>query len=224
MDNTFSSRTTHHASRIKWLIITPLPIFLLLLTLSVFAEANSGHWALPDRDYRMVVMVDANGTARTDKIVELDIDFADRLINDGALGSFDEDSLRVVEVDGSGVALDTAVPFQFDNGAVADTANGTLVFLLSGTTPSNTTRTYHVYYDTTGSFAQPSPFTDRVDRQSDQTYRGQSSFVITSRDADGTANSTYYYHKEGAGFASILDRDSNDWISFYNHVRWYLFF
>ena len=216
MDNTNPSCITYHPSRAKWIIVSLLPLFLLLLTLSVLAEANGSNWALPDRDYRMVVAVAANGTMRVDKIAELDIDFAARLLNDGALGSFDEDSLRVVEVDGNGAALDTAVPFQFDNGAVADTANGTMVFLLSGTTLSNTTRTYHIYYDTTGSFSQPTPFIDQVDRQANQTYRGQDSFVITSRDTDGTANSTYYYHQNGGGFASILDRDNNDWISYYN--------
>ncbi len=37
---------------------------------------------------------------------------------------------------------------------------------------------------------------------------GQSCFVIT------TDNAVYYYHKEGAGFSSILDKDENDWIGY----------
>ena len=204
-----------HPSRAKWIIVFLIPIFLLLFTLSVLAETNGSDWAFPDRDYRLALEVDANGSTRVDKVAEFDLDFAAQLVSTGAVGSFDEDSLRVVEVDGSGVTLDTAVPFQFDNGVVTDTADGTLIFLLKGTTLSNTTRTYHVYYDTTGAFSQPSPFTDQVDRQADETYRGQDSFVIIGRDTNGTENSTYYYHQEGGGFASILDRDSHDWISYY---------
>lgn len=37
---------------------------------------------------------------------------------------------------------------------------------------------------------------------------GQSCYVIT------TDNAVYYYHKEGAGFSSILDKDENDWIGY----------
>lgn len=209
------SRITYHASRTKWLTFSFIPLILLFLTLSALAETDGDSWAFPDRDYRLRLSVEANGITRTNKIAEFDIDFATQLANVGAVGSFDEDSLRVVEVDGNGVALDTAVPFQFDNGTVADTADGTLIFLLNGTTASNTTRTYHVYYDTTGTFSQPAPFTDQVNRQADETYRGQDSFVISTHNSAGITNCTYYYHQYGGGFASILDKDNNDWISYY---------
>lgn len=39
-------------------------------------------------------------------------------------------------------------------------------------------------------------------------YQGQETYRIS------TPNATYYYHKAGAGFASIVDNDGNDWLSF----------
>lgn len=39
-------------------------------------------------------------------------------------------------------------------------------------------------------------------------YQGQESFKIM------TQNATYYYHKQGAGFASMIDKDGNDWLSY----------
>jgi hypothetical protein len=39
-------------------------------------------------------------------------------------------------------------------------------------------------------------------------HQGQESLKIT------TARATYVYHKEGGGFASVFDRDGNDWLSY----------
>ena len=39
-------------------------------------------------------------------------------------------------------------------------------------------------------------------------HEGQESFEVV------TPSATYYYHKEGAGFASLEDRDGNDWIGY----------
>jgi fibronectin type 3 domain-containing protein len=39
-------------------------------------------------------------------------------------------------------------------------------------------------------------------------YQGQDSFKVT------TSTATYYYHKKGAGFASMIDKQSKDWISY----------
>jgi hypothetical protein len=39
-------------------------------------------------------------------------------------------------------------------------------------------------------------------------HQGQDSFKVA------TPSATYIYHKQGAGFASLIDRDGNDWISY----------
>ncbi|MCA9928598.1 MAG: cadherin-like domain-containing protein [Anaerolineales bacterium] len=190
-----------------------LLISLFWLGTAVSAAPTAADWAFPDRSYRMPVTVQANGYARADKVAELDVDFGQRLTALGEAGSFAENSVRVAEVDASGTVLDDAVPFQFDNGSAPDTATGTLVFLLTGTTAAGETRYYQVYFDT-GTFSAPT-FTDRVDRQSDKTWAGQSSYHIITYESNGvTKRATYYYHKEGAGFAGVIDSDGNDWVSF----------
>ncbi|MDH7569153.1 MAG: hypothetical protein QHJ73_06160, partial [Armatimonadota bacterium] len=39
-------------------------------------------------------------------------------------------------------------------------------------------------------------------------YQGQPSFRVR------TPSATYVFHRSGGGFASLIDRDGNDWISF----------
>lgn len=187
---------------------------LLLISTQAYTAPALANWAFPDRSYRLPLTVSANGVARSDKVVEIDIDFGQRLTALGAAGSFAESSLRVAEVNGSGVVINDSVPFQFDNGA-ADTPDGTLLLLLTGSTASGASRTFHVYFDVAGGgFSQPT-LTDRVVWQSDQTHRGQSSYVIETKDSSNARHATYYYHKLGGGFASIRDRDGEDWISYY---------
>lgn len=43
---------------------------------------------------------------------------------------------------------------------------------------------------------------------SDASDAGQAAFKIE------TATATYYYHKKGCGFSSVVDRDGNDWVGF----------
>jgi hypothetical protein len=43
-------------------------------------------------------------------------------------------------------------------------------------------------------------------------YQGQATFKIETGQGSAT-EVTYYYHKVGAGFASIIDRDGKDWIA-----------
>lgn len=176
--------------------------------------ATANNWAFPDRHYRTAVDIAANGYARSDKVTEINIDFAALLSDYSETGSFDESSLRVTEIDGSGNVIDNNVVFQFDNGSI-DTPQGTLLILLSGNTAVNATRTYHIYFDITGTYSQPN-FADRVVLTGDDIpYHGKASFVIETFDSNATTrNTTYYYHKPGGAFASLIDRDGNDWISY----------
>ena len=201
------------APRVRAYLVGMLLLVGIWLGTAVSAAPSTTNWAFPDRSYRLLITVQANGYARADKVAEATVDFAQQLTALGESGSFDEDSVRLAEVTASGVVLDDAVPFQFDNGITPDAPAGTLVWLLTGATATNDSRYYQVYFDVTGTFTTPS-FLDRVERKADQSWAGQSSYKIITRDANGAANTTYYYHKEGAGFASVIDSSGNDWISY----------
>jgi hypothetical protein len=161
--------------------------------------------------YRAPISASVGAHARTDQPVERDLNFTALLDDLDRAGALIEDSLRVVETSADGRSiLNDDVPFQFDRADdydAATNATGRLVFLLTGQTPANATRHFHVYFDTTGTFS-PAQVTPRVSITDDVEDEGQSSFRIT------TPSATYFYHKQGGGFSSIIDSAGNDWISY----------
>jgi hypothetical protein len=163
--------------------------------------------------YRLPVVVEANGYARADQPAEIQVNFTQVLNQVAPAGSqFNDDSLRVVEVDTTGNVINDKVVFQFDRDSsydAATNASGTLIFLLDGTTSAGAARTFHIYFATSGGNFSPPTFANRVQVEDVEEHEGQQSFRIT------TDNATYYYHKQGAGFASIEDADSNDWLGFH---------
>ena len=177
------------------------------------AVGGHGPWWDEAYDYRVPVHVDAGDCERRDHPVETPIDLQ-RLVErlDGTK-VVDDLSLRVVEVNRSGEVIEEFVPVQFDtdsdDGARAG-GQGALTFLPGGGMPAGAVRFFHVYFGTVaGSTSPPDPLVtvaDGVERA------GQESFRIT------TPRATYYYHKRGAGFASIEDADGNDWLSYHPGV------
>ena len=162
--------------------------------------------------YHLSLVVDAAGFARRGKIVEVDINFTQRLKEAGSSRPFDRDSLRLAEVDARGAVLNASVPFQFDTpGSLdpADRAVGTLVFEMTGETPAAGSRRYHLYFGEDGpKYAKPE-VPERVTLEDIGEYEGFPTWRIK------TPAATYYYHKRSAGFASLVDRDGNDWISYH---------
>lgn len=180
-------------------------------------ESGSSVWWDSKWDYRLPVTVNVGPFARKDKPAEVTVNFTTLLTSLGKSGAFDPNSVRVIEVDADGNVLDGNVPSQFDKATdynANNKAGGTVVWLLKGDTDANATRRYHIYFDVTGKgFAPPNfpaqvtttdgvvwPTSDAASQNTRQSIR-----VVTS-------NGTYYYHKAGGGFASLLDSGNNDWI------------
>ncbi len=127
-----------------------------LLFASFPASAQSGDiWWDTSWNYRSQIVVESGQYLRTDKPVDIAIDFSQVLTDIGDSGEFDPATIRVVEVDASGTSVvDAGVPFQFDPSDDFDSASnatGRLVFLVNGTTADNTSRNYHVYFNQAGS-------------------------------------------------------------------------
>jgi hypothetical protein len=163
--------------------------------------------------FRVPVTVSANGVQREDKPAEVALDFTSLLTTLGRSGSLEANSLRVLEVNGQGDVVDDSVVFQFDEASdfnAAANAEGTLIVLMEGMTAASASRYYHVYFDTTdnGPFT-PLAFTPQITVTDNISHEAQSSFKIQ------TQNATYYYHKQGAGFASLDDTEGKDWIGYH---------
>ncbi len=187
-------------------------LFMLSLFYPGLAEANGNAWWDNAWSYRVPLTVSADGYERYDKPVEATVNFTQLLNSLGQSGALDLNSIRVVEVDAAAQLVDADVPFQFDPDPDFDAMNnasGTVVFIMEGATTANATRYYHIYFDVTGGSFSPPSVVPQVTLTDNVVDEGQNSFRVD------TTTGAYYYHKQGAGFSSLLDLDSNDWINYH---------
>ena len=145
-------------------------------------------WWDNDRPLRRPIEVYSGTSSHVDTAVELDLPSRVR-------------RPHLIEVDPQGKLLDRAVNLQQDN--------ETLIFMLKGATPAELTRHYNLYYDDEGEAGDLASAPALVSLADDVLHEGFASYRIT------TQNATYYYHQQGAGFASMIDTEGQDWISFH---------
>jgi hypothetical protein len=170
----------------------------------------SGSWKENNYKYRSLIRVGAAGYERQDKPVEIEINFSRLLRRLGESSSIDPQRVALYEQQKGGL---TPVPFQFDRDKDFQSrtnAKGTLTFILGGTTLPMQVRCFELYFDglkssgTNQSLSVDTPVSIRTMKE----HEGQESYCIAAQ------NATYYYHKFGAGFANLEDRDGNDWLSY----------
>ena len=180
------------------------------LTVTSAPPPTAGWWNTAWR-YRVPVTVGAAGFQRTTRPAEVALNFTQLLTTLGTAGSLNENSLRVIEVTSGGTVIDSTVAFQFDKAAgysALSNASGTVVFMLTGNTSAGVNRYYHIYFETSTGFVAPG-FANLVTVTDNVMDEGESSYLV------GTQGASYYYHKQGAGFSSILDPNGNDWINYH---------
>lgn len=190
-------------------------VTMLWVSLCLFASAPSGAhaaaWDMDQYKYRAPLRIGATGYERRDKPVEVEIDFSKLLAQRGRNDYVDPANLTLLEVTEDGPV---PVAFQLDRAEGFHPwtdARGTLTFVMAGRTLPDAQRRFHIYFGLRG-FAQrpsvPAPLHPvSVELVSD--HEGQESFRIR------TSSATYYYHKLGAGFASLEDEDGNDWLGYH---------
>ena len=174
--------------------------------------------------YRFEVLVGANGYQRTERYARVGINFTQLLNSIGVsaetvtnpnAAAFDPQSVRVIEVDGSGAPIGGVLGYQWDQvttyNAVTN-ADGNVVFPLVGTTAANQTRRFHVYFATKIVGIAPLPQTNTIALIDNVLDEGQLSYRVE------TPRATYMFQKDAGGFSSILDTQNNDWLSFDDDV------
>jgi uncharacterized repeat protein (TIGR02543 family) len=168
-------------------------------------------WWDANWDYRVAVNVAAGSVARINKPVEVQINFTPLLAAAGGSGAWDENSLRVVEVNAQAQIINTNLPHQFDRAAnfnATTNAAGTLTFIMPGTTPANSGRTFHLYFDVATKGIAPLNVTPQVSVTPGIDAAGQTGHRIV------TALATYEYQDGAGAFSSIRDIGGNDWIAY----------
>lgn len=108
---------------------------------------------------------------------------------------------RVVDVrqlDPAGKVVDDATPFDASD-------PNELIVQVTGVLKAGQSRRYEVTFGpaSAGRTIKPQVTAEQLDD-----YQGQSAIKLT------TPNGTWVYHQKGAGFASLVDRDGRDWISY----------
>ena len=164
-----------------------------------------------DFKYRLPLVVGEDAYPRFDKPVELMMNFTEILKSLQVDKPFDFSSIRVVEVNEAGKTIDESVVFQFDkteNYDARTNAAGELVFIMAGNTPAKTKRHFHILFGEEGGYYVAPVFPKQVTFDDFIKHGGFSSFKI------GSQGATYYYHKQGSGFTSMIDVENHDWISF----------
>jgi hypothetical protein len=201
-EKTGSGRSVPVFSRTAYFTTLTLVLCLVLPGDGLAAQ----HYVLP-------IDVDTSTADRTDKPVDAAVDLTAYLTMIG--GSLDLNTLQVAEVDPAGGHLDTGVLFQFDPAPGFDPATqaaGTLVFIMAGDTPAAATRHYQLWFDVDGGCPDcpPPPVVANPVTVDSLTYENQLTYVVD------TPRAVYKYHTEGAGLASMIDDDGQDWISFHD--------
>lgn len=172
---------------------------------------TKGTWLDQTCQYRVPIRVNASGYERLNKPVEVDVNFTQLLERIGKTIKFDSKSIRVTEVDNSGKIINNSVRFQFDKDPDFNprtNAKGTMTFIADGKTYPDSTRIFHIYFSQTNIAHKTPSFEPLVHLTDDVNYQDQESFKIE------TQNATYYYHKKGAGFARIEDKNGSDWLGY----------
>lgn len=172
------------------------------------------NWSARRYRYRTLVRIGVGAYTRWDKPAEVPLDFAQLLRQAGLQTCVDPGYLAVVENRPEGLV---PVVHQFDPNPdfhSSTDAGGILTFILSGITPAHQTREFIVYFGLDGDASpdtvpsgSPQVTVTRLDA-----YQGQESFRIASTQGD------YIYHRAGAGFASLVDKEGLDWLSFHPGV------
>lgn len=168
----------------------------------------------PKGDYQYKVSLDVltGEFERFDKPASATLNFTQlfQILNQTV--PFDFSSIRVVEVAPNGATLDDQVVFQFDRADDYDAAAnavGTLTFIMKGKTPAKSKRTFQVLFGPQGGYYVAPVFLKQVVFDDFIQHEGFRSYKLV------TPTATYLYHKKGSGFASMIDREGKDWISYH---------
>ena len=155
--------------------------------------------------YYIPVKVEAVDNGYISKPIEIEINFSELIKK-----PFDENSIKVAEVDSAGSIIDESVSFQFDkadNYDASTNASGTLIFVMKGQTPAGSTRNYRVYFNK-GDFWPSDMVAKQVIVIDNFMDAKENCFQIV------TSNASYYFDKTGSGFTSITDLNRKDWIGY----------
>ncbi|MEM5871881.1 MAG: choice-of-anchor X domain-containing protein, partial [Candidatus Aenigmatarchaeota archaeon] len=133
------------------LLVFAFLIFAIFLNfISTSSQSYEFRWWDANWHYRVGLEINNTGYNRTNWTIEYEINFTKLLHDLDVYGTFDENSIHVIEYNSTGSIL-YEIPSQFDKAEdynESENAFGTLVFMLNGTTLADQKRYFMIYFDT----------------------------------------------------------------------------
>ncbi|MDA1141836.1 MAG: PQQ-binding-like beta-propeller repeat protein [Planctomycetota bacterium] len=162
-------------------------------------QTERTEWLIPDCRYRLLMRVQNTSGL---EVVASKVDFAGLLRQGGGEGSFDLNSVRIVEVTSNHAIR--RVSHQLNAGEKG--ADELILWLQRASTAK--TSDFHLYFDTTESELHLPATTAWVSVTEGVQHQNEDVIKVS------TGVAMYYYSSKGGSFSSIIDRDGRDWISY----------
>lgn len=194
-----------------FILVALIALLILAGNRSTLSENFNDEWWNSSWNFRFKIEVNTGNYSRTDWPVEYAVNFTNILLNLNESGTFDNNSIRVIEYNLSGSALHEVIS-QFDpRESYNSSANaaGDLIFLLNGTTPNQTTRYFYVYFDVLENGQKP---TRTYTTELSSSWDGKE-FVINT-----TLNYTFYFDTaRGENTSGLYKADYQDGVDRSNY-------
>ena len=193
-----------------FVVVVGFVTYYIQESLAPINNQASTAWWNSNWSYRLPITVNSGVFERSDLPVQKELNFTQFLVDLEQTAAFDSDSLRIVEVNQAGTTIDQDVVFQFDPAVdynEANNAKGTLIWLMNNTTAPNSSRYFQIYFDLKSKNHPPADVDALVVTVDDVDHKGFESIKTTTEDAE------YYFHKDGGGFATLIDSENKDWIN-----------
>jgi len=157
--------------------------------------------------YFMPVTITAEQNNFMDKVVEVNVDLKKLKDEVNEKSAIDPGSLRVIELNKENTIINSSVVYQFDINQ--NTANeGQLVFMIKDGLENGTSRYFRILYGPKGGYYVKPVFLKLIHFDDYIQHQGLQSYKIQNE------NTVFFYHNNGARFASMIDKAGNDWISY----------
>lgn len=160
-------------------------------------------------DYRYYIPVTAKAGQNdfTDKVIEISVDLDKLKTELNEITDIDPGSFRVVEVNEDNSVIDETVAYQF-NMDQGKTKTGQLAFMVKEGLQQGTSRYFRILFGPQGEYYVKPVFPKLVHFDDYIQYQDQQSYQVHNLQTD------FFYHKQGGGFAGMVDNEGNDWISY----------
>jgi|GEM_PF-6055851 len=206
----FFSVDMKNSKRSVLIVVLLATLFLLSFEMLYAAEPGTGDYEWYNTTWRHRVGLEIEMNEETkDWPVEYEINFTELLEQENASGTFDENSIRVMEYSEKGEIL-TEVPSQFSEGDEFEketNAYGEIIFLLNGTNPEESTRNFYIYYDIEENGLKEAPqYEENISYDYDE---GEGEINVTTEEFEYLLDTERGDHTSGIHRIEEDERDEN---------------